>query len=88
MSNPFVENPIEFLKLKTLIEVKKKRMPKEQAINEAIQQRYGKKELSMSYIDDCYVASNILYKKYKWFRYLSNQITIALQKDKKSKGIK
>lgn len=65
--------------LHTLVEVKSKRMPKEDAFKEAKRQRYEDK-MSIEYLEDIYKVSQLLYERFAWFREGSHATTLALQR--------
>lgn len=81
MRNLFIENPVEFLKTKALVEVKMAHgLTEDEAVEETIRQRYGE-SLSMGYIEDCYMASVKLAKEYPSFKRYTREVTAKLQKE-------
>lgn len=70
--------------LHALVEVKSKRMPKEQAFEEAKRERCeGIKSLSLQAFGDTYQAAHILYKRFEWFRQGAAQVVLQIQRMKK-----
>ncbi len=57
--NPFLD-PRETAIVSALVEVKSKRMPEDEALREALQQRYLDDSWSLPYIEDVYQTAQLL----------------------------
>ncbi len=80
MDNFFITDLTEYLKVKYLIKVKCNRgMSEEDALHETVVQRYFS-DITMPYIEDCYVAANLLAKDDPSFKEVCDQVTLMLQK--------
>lgn len=58
----------------------KRDMTEDEALHEALQQRYFE-DLSMPYIEDVYVAANLMAKDYPEIKKIASQIMVKLGKE-------
>lgn len=67
--------------LHALVEVKSRRMPKQQAFDEAKRERCkGIKSLSIQILEDLYKAAQLLYNRFEWFRIGVSETVLSIQR--------